>query len=347
MKFEIKHKSITQIIIGELILIVICAIIAVVTTFIFSKGFYWGNIDKQLLYGIMIGYPLFKGNFLSGYLMARYFPWREGPLRTLILSFTVGIIYSIIAIVFINLLWYNLESKEPVSFAVLFDQVFYIMVSELLITIIITLIHYLADFFKEWKKLLIREEQFKREALSLQFDALKNQVNPHFLFNSLNVLTSLVETDPPLAVRFIKQLSDVYRYVLEHKDKELIELDTELQFVNAFVYLQKIRFDSNLVVDISLNGTKGRIIPLSLQMLVENAIKHNVISSEKPLNIAISFENGYLVVTNNLQKKKVIQETGSIGLNNIRERYAFFSKLPIIVEETNEWFTVKLPVIEL
>jgi two-component system LytT family sensor kinase len=194
--------------------------------------------------------------------------------------------------------------------------------------------------------LLIQEEQFKRQALSLQFDALKNQVNPHFLFNSLNVLTSLVETDPPLAVRFIKQLSDVYRYVLEHKDKELIELETELQFVNAFVYLQKIRFDSNLVVDISLNGTKGRIIPLSLQMLVENAIKHNVISTEKPLNIAISSENGYLVVTNNLQKKKVIQDTGSIGLNNIRERYAFFSKLAVVVEETDEMFKVKLPLIE-
>ena len=347
MKFEPQHKTISKIIFSELRLIGICALIAVGTSTLFSRGFQWGNIDKQLYYGILIGYPLFKGNYLAGYFMAKYFPWKNGPLLTLISCFTVGIIFSIISIVLTNLLWYNLTSSEPVSLVSLFDRVFFIMISELLITIIITLIHYLANFFTEWKKLLIQEEQFKREALSLQFDALKNQVNPHFLFNSLNVLTSLVETDPPLAVRFIKQLSEVYRYVLEHKDKELIELDTELQFVNSFVYLQKIRFDSNLIVDISLNGTKGRIIPLSLQMLVENAIKHNVISEEKPLKIVISSEKGYLVVTNNLQKKKVIQETGSIGLNNIRERYAFFSKLPVIIEETDEVFKVKLPVIEL
>jgi two-component system LytT family sensor kinase len=347
MKFEKQRKSIAQIILGELRLLAICALIGVVTNIIFSRGIYWYNIDKQIYYGILIGYFLFKGNYLSGYFISKLFPWKEGPLRTLFLSFSTGIIISIIVIVYVNFLWWNWRSNESISLAVLFNKFFYVMISELLITIIITLILYVANFFTEWKKLLLQEEQFKREALSLQFDALKNQVNPHFLFNSLNVLTSLVETDPPLAVRFIKQLSEVYRYVLEHKDKELIELDTELQFVNAFVNLQKIRFDSNLVVDISLENIHGRIIPLSLQMLVENAIKHNVISAEKPLNIVISSEKGYLVVTNNLQKKKVIQETGSIGLNNIRERYAFFSKLPVLVEETNEFFTVKLPVIEL
>ena len=347
MKFEKQHKSITQIILGELRLLAICALIGVVANIIFSRGIYWNNVDKQIYYGMLIGYFLFKGNYLSGYLISKLFPWKEGPLRTLIFSFSTGIIISMIVIVYVNFLWRNWRSNEYISLAVLYDKYFYVMITELLITIIIALIHYVANFFTEWKKLLLQEEQFKREALSLQFDALKNQVNPHFLFNSLNVLTSLVETDPPLAVRFIKQLSEVYRYVLEHKDKELIELTTELQFVNAFVYLQKIRFDSNLVVDISLGNTNGRIIPLSLQMLVENAIKHNVISTEKPLHIAITSEYGYLVVTNNLQKKKVIQDTGNIGLKNIRERYAYFSKLAVIIDETNNVFTVKLPIIEL
>ena len=347
MKFDQKHKNTTQIIIGELRILLICALIAVGTSALFSKGFHWESIDKQLYYGMLIGYSLFKLNYLSGYVTAKLFPWKDGPLRTMIISFIAGIFVSIISIVFTNLLWYKLTSVEPFSLADLFDKVFYIMISELMIAIIVTLIHHLADFFREWRKLLLREEQFKREALSLQFDALKNQVNPHFLFNSLNVLTSLVETDPPLAVRFIKQLSEVYRYVLEHKDKELIELDTELQFVNAYVYLQKIRFDNSLVVDISLNNTTGRIIPLSLQMLVENAIKHNVISTDKPLQISILCNGDYLVVKNNLQKKTVIHDTGSIGLKNIRERYAYFSKLPVLIEETDEMFTVKLPLIEL
>jgi LytS/YehU family sensor histidine kinase len=296
---------------------------------------------------MLIGYSLFKANQFSEHLIAKYFPWKEGPLRTLLLSFSTGMIFSMIVIVCANLIWWNLRSTELVTLTGLFDIFFYPMISELLITIIITLGFYTANFLSEWKKLLLQEEQFKREALSLQFDALKNQVNPHFLFNSLNVLTSLVETDPKLAVRFIKQLSEVYRYVLEHKDKELIELDTELQFVNAYVYLQKIRFDSCLVVDISLNNTTGRIIPLSLQMLIENAIKHNVISTDKPLHISIFCNGDYLVVNNNLQKKTVIHDTGSIGLKNIRERYAYFSKLPVVIEETDEMFTVKLPLIEL
>ncbi|MDP4291774.1 MAG: histidine kinase [Bacteroidota bacterium] len=347
MKFERKHKNIYRMMAGELILLAICGLIGVVASTIFSRGIYWGNIDIQIFYGMLVGYPLFKGNYFWGDFMTRTFPWRKGPLRTLLICFASGIVISMIIIVLVNLLWYNLRSKEPVSLAVLFDQGFFVMISELIITIIITLGHYMANFFVEWKKLLIQEEQFKREALNLQFNALKNQVNPHFLFNSLNVLTSLVETDPPLAVKFIKQLSEVYRYVLEHKDKELIELSTELQFVNAFVYLQKIRFDHSLVVDITLDDVAGRIIPLSLQMLVENAIKHNIISEDKPLNISITAEEGYLVVNNNLQKKKVIHETGSIGLDNIRNRYAYFTGLPVVVEETNDRFTVKLPLIEI
>ena len=134
--------------------------------------------------------------------------------------------------------------------------------------------------------------------------------------------------------------------LLENKDKELVELETELKFVNAYIYLQKIRFDSSLQVEITIRNTTASIIPLSLQMLVENAIKHNIVSSEQPLQISIFTDNNYLVVRNNLQKKLVIKETGSIGLNNIRERYVFFSSLPVLVEETTEWFTVKLPLIE-
>ena len=347
MKSERKSKSIAQFIVGELKLLLICALIGVVANIIFSKGIYLDNIHRQILYGILIGYSLFKANYFSGYLIAKYFPWEKGPLRTLILSFSTGMFFSMIVIICTNLIWWNLRSSESVTLTELFDTYFYPMISELLITIIITLGYYTADFFTEWKKLLIQEEEFKREALNLQFDALKNQVNPHFLFNSLNVLTSLVETEPKLAVRFIKQLSEVYRYVLEHKDKELIELETELQFVNAYIYLQKIRFDSSLIIDISIDNGAGRIIPLSLQMLVENAIKHNIISTDKPLHISVFCNGDYLIVNNNLQKKTVIHETGSIGLKNIRDRYAYFSKLPVVVEETNEMFTVKLPIIEL
>ncbi len=346
-KFHIQASSRNRIrfILDQIKILLICGGIGIVTSTFFNKEIHWNLIDKEFFYGIAIGYPLWQGNRLIGFFISRRFPWHVAPLKTLLLVSGAGFSYSFLAILLINYLIISSWNTNPVSFAQLIDLGFYPTLSEILITIIITLIYYLITFFKEWKKLLVREEQFKREALSLQFEALKSQVNPHFLFNSLNVLTSLVETDPQQAVRFIKQLSDVYRYVLENKDKELVDLETELKFVNAYIYLQKIRFDTNLQVDMSIQDTTVKIIPLSLQMLTENAIKHNIVSSDQPLHISMFIDNNYLVVRNNLQKKLVIKETGSIGLNNIRERYAFFSTLPVIIEETDEWFTVKLPLI--
>ena len=347
-KFQIQapSRNYFKFFLEQIKVLLICGGIGVVTSTLFNKSIHWEILDKEIFYGMAIGYPLWQGNGLIGFFVRRRFPWHKGPLKTLLLVFGAGLLYSIIAILFINFSLFSIWSSKFITFSQLIDRGFYTMISEILICIIITLIFYLVSFFNEWKKLLIREEQLKREALSLQFEALKNQVNPHFLFNSLNVLTSLVETDSQLAVRFIKQLSDVYRYVLENKDKELVDLETELKFVNAYIYLQKIRFDSSLQVDISIQNDKVSIIPLSLQMLVENAIKHNIVSSEQPLKITIFTDKNYLVVRNNLQKKLVIKETGSIGLNNIRERYNFFSSFPVIIEETDEWFTVKLPLIE-
>jgi sensor histidine kinase YesM len=339
-------KNYIRFFLNQIKVLLICGGIGIFATLLFNRAFYWKNIDFQVYYGMAIGYPLWQGNSLVAHFVAHRFPWNKSPFNTLFLVFTAGLIYSLIAIIIINYIWYNFWNPTPVSLIQLFNRGFYPMLSEVLITIIITLSHYVALFVKEWKKLLLREEQLKREALSLQFEALKNQVNPHFLFNSLNVLTSLVETDSQLAVRFIKQLSDVYRYVLENKDKELVDLKTELRFVKAFIYLQKIRFDNSLQVDISIPNTTANIIPLSLQMLVENAIKHNIVSSDQPLQIIIFTDDHYLVVRNNLQKKMVIKETGSIGLNNIRDRYIFFSTLPVIIEENEEWFTVKLPLIK-
>ena len=335
-----------SIILKQLKVILICGGIGIVTSTLFNKAIHWDYLGKEFLYGFFIGYPLWQGNAIIGYFVKKRFPWQKGPLKTLILAINLGLLYSVITILLINFTILSIQQSKFITWNQLIDWGFYPTISEMLITIIIILIVYLASFFNEWKKLFLREEQLKREALSLQFEALKSQVNPHFLFNSLNVLTSLVETDAQLAVRFIKQLSDVYRYVLENKDKELVELETELKFVNAYIYLQKIRFDSSLQVEITIRNTTASIIPLSLQMLVENAIKHNIVSSEQPLQISIFTDNNYLVVRNNLQKKLVIKETGSIGLNNIRERYVFFSSLPVLVEETTEWFTVKLPLIE-
>ncbi|HEX7584697.1 MAG TPA: histidine kinase, partial [Prolixibacteraceae bacterium] len=200
-------------------------------------------------------------------------------------------------------------------------------------------------FFKNWKEAAVQQEKLKREQLALQYETLKSQVNPHFLFNNLNSLTSLISTNPEKAIDFVKKLSEVYRYVLDQKDHELVDLDTELKFLESYVFLQKIRFGTNLDVQIEVNPMNYKVIPLSVQMLVENAIKHNEISDKKPLQIRVfSSDDQYLTVENQLQKKTGSEGTGS-GIQNIRDRYEFFTDRKVILSFNSERFRISIPLI--
>jgi LytS/YehU family sensor histidine kinase len=155
-----------------------------------------------------------------------------------------------------------------------------------------------------------------------------------------------VYEDQDKAVNFIKQLSEVYRYVLDTRDKEVVPLEEELQFLKSYTYLQQIRFGDKLSIDLSLNGLETMVAPLALQMLIENAVKHNEISEENPLRIKVYQEHGSIVVENNLQKKSRLgEETSGVGLENINKRYQFLSIEKVVIEQTNDKFLVKLPVI--
>ncbi|HNH20602.1 MAG TPA: histidine kinase, partial [Ferruginibacter sp.] len=169
-----------------------------------------------------------------------------------------------------------------------------------------------------------------------------------FLFNNLNTLSSLIPENPKHAVDFVQQLSKVYRHVLEVKDEESIDLKDELEVLNAYSFLLKTRFGNNLDVRINIPEEKmrQRIVPLSLQILMENAIKHNVVSSDKPLRIDVYTENGSLVLKNNLQVKRQISESTGIGLNNIRNRYRLLSDKEVKVTDNENSFTVSIPLIE-
>lgn len=200
-------------------------------------------------------------------------------------------------------------------------------------------------FFVNWKKSVVLQEQLKREQLDLQYETLKSQVNPHFLFNSLNSVTSLIKKDPDKAILFVKKLSDVYRYVLEQKDNEIVTIESELKFLDSYIFLQKIRFGENLAINVNVTDKSRNIIPLSLQMLMENVIKHNVISKEFPLTIEIFTKDGnYLVMKNNLKKKPALN-TGNIGIENIRSRFEFFTDKPLLINESKTHFTVEIPII--
>jgi two-component system, LytTR family, sensor kinase len=198
------------------------------------------------------------------------------------------------------------------------------------------------------RQTLIEKEQLAKANLQSQLEGLRNQVNPHFLFNSLNTLTHLIPENPENAVRFVQKMSKVYRYILEMRDSSTTPLSTELEFLKAYIFLLKERFGDNFQAKIDENTegvAKLQIVPLSLQIIFENAIKHNVISAEKPLLIEVFIENNHLIVRNNLQRKNQIQIGTGTGLENIKDRYALVSDKKMEVIVTPQYFTIVLPLL--
>lgn len=206
-------------------------------------------------------------------------------------------------------------------------------------------------YINQLEKTQIEAEKFKKISTQAQLQAVRNQVNPHFLFNNLSVLTALIPLDTNASVEFVQQFSKVYRYVLKNHEKELMELDTELNFIDSYLYLLKKRFGESLKISVQIEEEVRQhyIVPMALQMLVENAVKHNVISKNKPLQINIFTEDDQLlIVQNNLQRKEVDElESFQFGLVNISQRYEFLTQKPIVIQEDRTYFTVKLPIIKL
>ncbi|MEP6675133.1 MAG: histidine kinase [Ferruginibacter sp.] len=215
-------------------------------------------------------------------------------------------------------------------------------------TIMIIAIYESIYFMSELRKSVEEKETLKRENLHAQLNALKTQVNPHFLFNNLNTLCSIIPDQPKQAVDFVQQLSKIYRHILEVKDEESILMKEELEVLKAYAFLLKTRFGNNIDISIDVPADKlnQRIVPLSLQLLMENAIKHNIASSEKPLTIKVFAENGHLLVSNNLQIKNQPNESTGIGLDNIRNRYKLLGDNEVTVTESGEHFTVSIPLIK-
>jgi len=217
----------------------------------------------------------------------------------------------------------------------------------ILISLGIAVIFYSLWYYKYRQENKVKEQKIIAGTASAKFDALKNQLDPHFLFNSLNVLTSLIDEDPNQAQKFTTSLSKVYRYVLEQKNKDLISVDEELQFAKTYVRLLKMRFEDSIVFDIPEESTDpdAKIIPLSLQLLLENAVKHNVVTSDRPLHIKVFEENDMLVVSNNLQEKQVVKKSSGVGLQNIKQRYAILTDRQVSISKSTADFSVQLPML--
>jgi len=218
----------------------------------------------------------------------------------------------------------------------------------LIFNAVFILIKYVYDTNSEKKQIAIENEILKRENINAQHETLKQQVNPHFLFNSLNTLKSLIKQDASQAGDFIDELSSVYRYMLLHQDKKDVTIGEEIDFLKSYVYLLKIRFGSAINTEITLPDSlmQYSMPPNTLQLLIENAVKHNALSTKKPLSIYIYARDNYLTVQNNLQSKPELPAPSSqFGLSNISSRYLLLKGKDIMIEKTDTSFLVSLPII--
>ena len=308
----------------------------------------WGNVQWMLnsaWISIGIWTVMWLGNGYIVDFISKRISWLEQPVKRFVIGVLAMVIYTVAAIVLIDYIihlafgvnddWYTWENiLQSGTIAVI-------------ITTIIALFLHARGFYISWKREVLNAEKYRAESINSKYETLKNQVNPHFLFNSLNVLTTLVYKDQDLAAKFIKKLSSVYRYVLDTKDEEVVDLDAELEFVKDFVFLQQIRFGDSLKLDNRIESKNMKVPPLALQLLIENAIKHNEISENQPLTIDLAESEGYLEVTNNLQPKTIMEEDkNNLGLSNLKLRYEYLTDRLVEVLDDSKTFKVRIPLIQ-
>jgi len=272
----------------------------------------------------------------------RVYPYERGLLKRLILQLLMGLtfMYS-----FLLLSFAIAEGRIPIEITKLIRIAGFLIYT--VMTVMVTSILFGTYYFNEWKMTLLKSERLLKEKAVVQFDNLKNQMNPHFLFNSLTSLNSLIHENQELASQFLQQLAKVYRYVLENKDKELVSLQTEINFIRNYISLLETRFGKGLKINIELSGDvlEKEIVPVTLQVLIENAVKHNIIAENDPLIIRIYADAQYLIVENNLQKKAIVETSNKIGLDNMKVLYTYLSSLPLLIEENEQLFRIKIPLL--
>jgi len=289
----------------------------------------------------------FGGFYVDGYFDKRI-SWIQYPVKRLLFTAGTYLIYCFI-ISFILITAYVLIIVEEVTLSniswsrMLSNTIYPIIIALIIISIFIS-----RSWLFEWRNAAIEAEQLKSVKIASQYQSLKNQLNPHFLFNSLNALSNLVYESPDKSAEFIQQLSKIYRYVLDVQQEELVSLERELEFAENYLSLQKIRFENNLEYYIDVPKTSGFYLPpLSLQLLLENAIKHNIASNENPLKIMIEQTPESLIIRNRLQPKLTQNNNEKgIGLANIEKRYALLSDERIRITKTEKEFIVEIPLLK-
>lgn len=316
---------------------------------LFSGGFNFKSTNDLLinfgmyqLYSFVLG---FSNMLFFDYL--EKFNWKKGQvIKRVLVGITGSVVITLLGLFLLRLITHM--SIRDISFnEFVAEQSWKYYSFGLWITLSIVIVFHIIYFYNKYQQTKIKEQKVIAGTASAKFDALKNQLDPHFLFNSLNVLTSLIEENPDNALTFTTALSKVYRYVLEQKNKDLVTVDEELDFARTYMSLLKMRFEDSIIFEIPerANNPESKVVPLSLQLLLENAVKHNMVTSNKPLRIKIYESGDNLVVENNLQPKQIVKKSSGVGLANITQRYQILTNKKVIINQEANSFAVAIPML--
>lgn len=304
------------------------------------------QVKISFLYTIFIAFIIWEGNRYLLFSMRSYFDWYKKPVRKIVVL-VFGISFYTLPVSLLLLTgWYHIFLQDVTNWTTVFTATLMIMIC----VIFITHVYETVFLVKESESEMLRAEQLERARAEAELEALKNQIDPHFIFNSLNTLSYLIEENPGKAKEFNDSLADIYRYILQNKVRDLVMLREEIIFLMDYASLLKIRFEKALELQMILNEAfydQYLIPPISLQLLMENAIKHNEFSDARPLIITVRFDKDSLIFSNELRKKQLRKPSSKTGLKNLNERYKLTTGNTLTITETEEVFTVALPVLKI
>ena len=333
---------------GVIVSLKITLIFALLFTLI-NQNFSLKAIGYTLLISAMYSFGLGFAQGIINDSLSNKWDWIEHTNTRIWAGIVTTVLYTVPVVLLIDYVNFIVISGHNIdrffSGRYLWQHVFYIILSFGVSAFI-----HARGFMIQWKN-SVKQESTKQEIVAktetAKFESLKNQLDPHFLFNSLNVLTSLIGENPQQAERFTTKLSKVYRYVLEQRNKDLVPIEEELKFAKTYMELLGMRFEEAVQFNIpdNISNNELKIVPLSLQLLLENAVKHNVVSTSKPLTINIYEEGSYLIITNNVNPKEAIGKSTKIGLQNIADRYGLITEKGVKIENNNKTFKVSLPLL--
>lgn len=321
-------------------------------TFIFVFFSTQKSLDTFFLNVLIAGlytFPLALGNGLLNDILSKRYSWVNETRKRTIFGVVATVVLNVLLGFLINYINFIVIQKQ--DFADFFrGNIALNNWFTINIALLVSAILHAKSFMEEWKKSTrkeVVEQKLIAKSANAQFESLKNQLDPHFLFNSLNVLSALIDENPGQAQNFTAAMSKIYRYVLERKDKELVTVEEEVDFARTYCELLETRFEDSVSFefDVKIQDFKSFVVPLALQLLLENCIKHNFATTQKPLNVKIYSDSGFLMIENNLQAREQVKESAGIGLSNIVQRYALLTSQNVFIEKSAEFFRVKIPIL--